>query len=87
VIYCRLPTIFAASKGRPIGLTRNAITNRINPFCMEYVSRTANAKMLTMELANENTNAEQDSKPQQIQTNRSINITTGNNKIFNTVLI
>ena len=54
---------------------------------MEYVSRTTTAKMLTMELANENTNAEQDSKPQQIQTNRLINITTGNNKIFNTVLM
>jgi len=87
VIYCRLPTIFAASRGSPIGLTRNAIANRIKPFFTEHVSKTATAKMLTMELAKEKTNAEQDSSPQKIQINRSTTITTGNSKIFNTVLI
>ena len=70
-----------------MGLTRNAIANRIKPFFTEHISKTATAKMLTMELTNENTNTEQDNRPQKIQTNRSINITTGNNKIFNTVLI
>ena len=70
-----------------MGLTRNAIANRIKPFFTEHISNTATAKMLTMELTNENTNTEQDNRPQKIQTNRSINITTGNNKIFNTVLI
>ena len=70
-----------------MGLTKNAITNKIRPFRTEYVSITATANKLISELANEKTKAVQDMSPQKIQVNKSITITTGNNKILNTVLI
>jgi hypothetical protein len=85
--FCNPDSTHAAIIGSPIGLTINAIISRISPLVTEQVSITATARILTNEHASENTNAEQDSSPQQIQVNTSRITAIGNNKTLNTVLI
>lgn len=80
-------SIFAASNGNPIGLTRKASTKRMIPFVTEHVSMIKNASIPRIVPANERTNAEQDNIPIAIHVNKSITNATGNNIIFRIIFI
>ena len=46
---CTLPNSQIAASGSPIGLIKNAINNKINPFCGEYVINTATLCQILLE--------------------------------------
>lgn len=69
-----MPTSQAAAMGSPTGLIRSAITSRMTPFFMEYVTRTASPSSPITVLDRPNIKAEQYSIAEQIQADDGIGI-------------
>ena len=84
---CIFPSNQAAAIGSPSGLTRNAITKRMIPFCTDQVRSTDSPNRPTMVPAKPKIKAEQYRMPEQIQT-KSVSVRMiGAIKTFKTTFI